>query len=116
STTIAATRTTSASGSTPRHSAPRPERESMPGTSSAAGSAAASSRLRPLLGSNVGAREATIDQEGRGGHVRGLVAGQEQGTGGDLARLGEPPHRQVHDAPRGLLRVAGEKLGEQRRA
>ena len=39
-----------------------------------------------LLGREVGAGEPAVDQEGRGGDVRGLVAGQEERALRDLAR------------------------------
>ena len=53
---------------------------------SAASCAGASSTPPELLRRDVGGREAAVDHEGGGGHVGGLVAGQEQGGLGDLAR------------------------------
>ena len=41
-------------------------------------------------------------------------AGQEGDRGGDLVRLGEPAHRDVHQPPGGPLRVLGEQLLQQR--
>src|SRR4029453_12528388 len=61
----------------------------------------------------VGGGQSTIHQESGGGDVPGGVGGQEAGGGGDLGRLGEPAHGQVHQAAGGLLRVLGEQLLEQ---
>ena len=44
----------------------------------------------------------------------GLVRGQEQHRVGHLDGLGEPAHRDVHEAPRGPLGVAREQLLQQR--
>src|SRR4051812_3010413 len=85
--------------------------QSGAGTSSAAGSAGDSST--PLLGRDVGGRQAAVDHEGRGGHVGGLVAGQEHGGLGHLARLGEAPHGHVDEPACRLLGIVGEQLLEQ---
>ena len=108
------------SGSTPRRSAPRPPARSPPGTTSGRGIAArflrsGPSRRCPLQRREVGGRQAAVHQEGRGVHEGRLVAGQEQRAGGDLARLGEAARREVNQPARGLLRVLGEQLLEQRR-
>jgi hypothetical protein len=47
--------------------------------------------------------------------VGGVVAGQEQGGVGDLARVGEASHRHVHEAPPGRLEVLRVQLAQQRR-
>src|SRR5207244_4616802 len=40
--------------------------------------------------------ETAVDQEGRSIHIARLVAGQEERGVGDLARLGQASHGQVH--------------------
>ena len=67
-------------------------------------------RYSPRDRRRVGAGEPAVDEERRGGDVGRLVGGEEQRRVGDLDRLGEAPHRQVHEPPRGLRRVAGEQL------
>ena len=64
---------------------------------------------------HVGTGDAAVDQERRGGDERGVVAGQERDRGGDLLRLGEPPHRHVHQAALRPLGVGREQLAQQRR-
>src|SRR5690242_19075150 len=68
-----------------------------------------------LLGSDVSGRQAAVDKEGRPVHVAGLVAGQEQRRVGDLARLGEPAHRQMHSPALVRARILVEDAHKQRR-
>src|SRR4051795_2153474 len=69
----------------------------------------------PLQRCYVSAGEAAVDQEGRRRDVGRLVRGQEQRRVGELDRLREAPHRQVHHPPRRLLGIVGVELAEQRR-
>src|SRR5262245_14902845 len=104
------------SASIRRSCAMRRSHGSRTGTGSAASSAGGSwSRCgSSLLRRDVGAREAAVDEEGRGGHVGAVVAGQEEGALRDLSGLGEAAHRQVNQAARGLLGILREQLLEQR--
>src|SRR5579884_1778994 len=53
-------------------------------------------------------RVAAVDEDGRAGHERGLVAGQEHGQVGHLRRVGDAAHRrQADDALDELLGQAG---------
>src|SRR5919106_2553587 len=57
-----------------------------------------SSTPTTLLRRDVGGGQAPVHQERRPVHIRGLVAREEERAVGDLPRLREPPHRQVHEA------------------
>ena len=56
-----------------------------------------------------------VDQEGRRRHEGRVIGGEKGGGGGDLARLPETAHGDVHQAPGGPLGIFGEELLEQRR-
>src|SRR5689334_2697905 len=52
-----------------------------------------------LLGGDVGSGDASVNEEGAARHVGRLVRCEEEGAVGDLVRLTEPPHRDVHKPP-----------------
>src|SRR6266542_2135453 len=97
----------SGSASTPPSFGHAPATRSATGTRSVAPSASASSQPL-LLGREVSRGEPAVHHEGRGGHVGRLVARQEEGSLGDLAYLGEAPHRQVDETALRLLGIARE--------
>src|SRR4051812_8776800 len=84
------------------------------GSDSPSGNPCTQPELRSL-GGHIGAREASVDQERRRRYVRRLVAGEEQGTLGDLARLGKAAHGHVYEAALRLLGILGVQLPQERR-
>src|SRR6476646_11780372 len=102
SATTAATPTRCGSALTRRHCVPRRRRRSARGTTSGARCASGG---WTLFGREVGAGEPAVHEERGRGHVRGVVGGPEQRRVCALPDLGEAAHRQVHEPPRGLLRV-----------
>src|SRR5438552_12877996 len=70
---------------------------------------------RWLLGRYVGRSQASVDEERCSVHVARFLAGKEQGGVGDLARLGQPSHRQVHAPALVCARVLVEDPHQQRR-
>ena len=67
-------------------------------------------QIASSLRSHVRGRQAAVDEEGRAGHVRGLVARQEERAVDDLAGPGEAPGRPVGSPPlEGGRVVAGDR-------